>query len=275
MNKLHKEENYKKIVQNAFNEASEGYDAPAMRFFDNSAQQLVKQLSLSGSEHILDIATGTGKVALAAAKRLPKGQITAVDISEGMLGCAKKKAKLGGVSNISFLCEDVDKINFPENHFDGMCCSFGVHFWSDMEGSLKRLVRFIKPGGFIAMTSFARGSFEPQSTLSLNRFKQYGVKLPDHYTWERLDNTKKTQELLKAVGLRQIQITQSPMGYYLADATQWWDLVRFSGFRAFLNQLSKEQTDLYKNENLKEVDETAGPKGIYLNVEVIFSVGIR
>ncbi len=270
-----KEEEYKKVVQNAFDEASEGYDAPAMRFFDNSADRLINQLSLNGSEHILDIATGTGKVALIAAKRLSRGRVTAIDLSEGMLDRAKTKAQRESISNVSFICEDVDRVDFSESHYDGICCGFGVHFWSNMERSLKRSVCAVKPGGFVAITSFARGSFEPQSSLLLNRFKEYGVKLPDHYTWERLDSTEKTGDLLRAVGLRDIQTIQEPMGHYLTNPGQWWDLVRFSGFRALLNQLPKEQVGQFKSENLKEVEETVDQKGIYLNVEVIFSIGYK
>ena len=275
MSRTHKEEEYKKIVQGAFDEASDGYDNPSMRFFDNSAEHLIKQLSLGGNEHIADIATGTGKVALLAAKRLPGGRVTAVDISEGMLSRAREKARLGGVSNISFLCQDVDKVDFPGHAFDGLLCSFGVHFWSDMQGSLKRLTRSIKPGGFVAMTSFASGSFDPQSTLLLNRFKQYGVKLPDHYTWERLDSQKKTRELLESVGLTAIRTEQSSMGYYLTSVSQWWDIVRFSGFRAFLNQLPAERVEHFKSENLGEIEKTANGKGIYLNVETIFSIAYK
>jgi ubiquinone/menaquinone biosynthesis C-methylase UbiE len=272
MEKGNKEEDYKRLVQGAFDEASHGYDTPVMRFFDNSAEYLVKQLPLKGNEHILDAATGTGKLALLAARHLPRGHVTAIDLSEGMLSQAKNKAQTVGISNIAFLCMDVDKANFPENHFDGLCCSFGVHFWSGMQASLGRLARMIKPGGFVAITSFAKGSFEPQSTLSLNQFKKYGVKLPDHYALERLDSPEKVEALLQSIGLRNIQIAQNPMGYYLTDALQWWEMILFSGYRAFLNQLSPEQADLYRRENLEEIEKLADDRGIYLNVDVIFAV---
>ena len=62
------------------------------------------------------------------------------------------------------------------------------------------------------------------------------------------------------------------MGYYLESAAQWWDIVLYSGFRAFLDQLSPEKAANYKEEHLKEISEKATDKGIYLNVKVIFTV---
>ncbi len=252
-----KEKEYKKVIQNAFDEASIGYDSPAMRFFDTSAEHLVESLPLKGQEHILDVATGTGKIALTAAKRLSRGQVTGIDLSEGMLKRAREKAQRDNLKNISFRCADIDIVDWPKDSFDGLCCGFGVHFWSDMEKSLSRLACMIKPGGFVAMTSFAKGSFEPQTNLCLERFKSYGVKLPDGYRLERLDNPQKTKELLEKVGLKNIESHQMQMGYYLKGAEQWWDLIFYTGFRAFLNQLFEEQVTRYKIEHLKEIESTA------------------
>ena len=264
------EQTFKKSIRHAFDEAAAGYDNTAMRFFDNSARYLVQSLPLKGEECILDVATGTGKIALEAAKHLEVGHVTGVDMSEGMLARAREKAAAADLKNISFQCADVDNAGLPEKSFDGMCCGFGVHFWSDMEASLLRLLPSLKSGSFVAISSFANGSFEPQSTLTLNRFKAYGVKLPDSYSWERLDSAPKIAQLFEKVGLKNLQTQQVPMGYMLKDALEWWDLIQYSGFRAFLNQLSPERAERFKAENLKEIGEA--PSGLNLTVDVIFAM---
>ncbi|MGE0268075.1 MAG: class I SAM-dependent methyltransferase [Candidatus Omnitrophota bacterium] len=266
------EEEFKKAVRKGFDEASAGYDKPAMRFFDNSAEHMVGGLALKGDEHILDAATGTGKVALAAARRLPKGRVTGFDLSDGMLNRAREKARENDLNNILFHSADVDGADFPPDYFDGLTCGFGVFFWTDMITALQKLIRFVKPGGFVAFTSFADGSFKPQSDLCLDRFKQYGIKMPDTYSWQRLDHPDKHRELLTTVGLNQIDSHAAPMGYYLTDALQWWDLVTYTGFRGFLNQLSEEQVQRYKTEHLEEIARTSDDQGIRLNVNVIFSI---
>ena len=269
------EEEFKKVVRKGFDEASAGYDNPALRFFDNSARHMVQGLTLNGDEHVLDAATGTGKVAIAAAKRLPNGRVMGFDLSDGMLNRAREKAAVERLKNIMFHCADVHAAHFPADTFDGLTCGFGVFFWTDMAATLQQLVRTVKPGGFIAMTSFADGSFKPQSDLCLERFKQYGVKLPETYSWQRLDNHAKHAELLTTVGLKNIESHTEPMGYYLKDALQWWDLVYYTGFRGFLNQLSVEQAERYKAEHLAEIAKTADGQGIYLNVDVIFTTACK
>jgi ubiquinone/menaquinone biosynthesis C-methylase UbiE len=273
VNLLNADEKYKKVVQTAFDEASNGYDMPAMRFFDNSAQNLAKALALKGHENILDAATGTGKIAMALAAHLKQGHVTGVDLSAGMLALAQKKALHAGFKNISFVQADVDAVDFPAGHFDGLTCGFGVHFWSDMETSLARLVRMVKNQGFVAITSFQKGSFEPQAGLCLKRFADFGVKLPDSYSLERLDEPEKNQRLFEAVGLKNIQFTETQVGYYLRSADDWWDLVLYTGYRAFLNQLTTEQGARFKTEFLRDVAATQDAKGLFLNVKVITALG--
>lgn len=268
-------EEYKLMVKQSFNEASLGYDTPAMRFFDESAEHLVGCLKLSGDEQLLDVATGTGKIALAAARRLKNGRVTGIDLSDGMLEQARKKAMEENLTNVSFQCADIDAIDFPLESFDGLCSGFGVFFWPDMVKGLKKIQQFVKPGGFIAITSFFDGSFTPLSDLCLDRFQKYGVNLPDSYTWQRLDHSDKHRDLMKAAGLRNVSSQKKQMGYYLESAEQWWDIIRYSGFRGFLNQLSQADTFRYKKEHLNEIEAIATEKGIWLNVEVIFSIGFN
>ena len=142
-----------------------------------------------------------------------------------------------------------------------------------MVKGLKRIQQFVKSGGFIAITSFFDGSFTSLSDLCLNRFGQYGVKLPDSYTWERLDHPDKHRDLMKAANLQDINSHHKQMGYYLKGAEQWWEIICYSGFRGFLNQLSKEDTARYKKEHFTEIEAIADENGIRLNVEVIFTTG--
>ncbi len=265
------DQDYKKTVGAAFDEASVGYDSPALRFFDNTAKELVKSAGLKGREQVLDAATGTGKVALEAARRLKLGYVSGIDLSEGMLAQARRKAAAEGLANVSFEKTDVDRAVFDAGKFDGLFCSFGVHFWADMEQSLSRLLKPLKPGAFVAITSFAKGSFEPQSGLTLKRFTQYGIKLPATYTWEKLDNEAKALALFDRLGLTEIRQYRAQMGYSLKNTSEWWDLVRFTGFRAFLDKMTPEQIVSFREENEREVSATAGKDGIPLRVEVIFT----
>jgi ubiquinone/menaquinone biosynthesis C-methylase UbiE len=263
----------KQLTAQAFDSASAGYDRPALRFFDASAAALVERLRLRGAEHVLDAATGTGKVALEAAKRLPQGQVTGVDLSAGMLAQAAAKALAAHVRNVTFLQSDIDAVPFAPRTFDALTCGFGVHFWPNMETSLRRLITLVKPGGAVAFTSFLKGSFEPQAGLCLRRFGAHGVKLPDTYTIERLDHPDKNRALMTAVGLSDIDVSVVSAGHLMQSADEWWDLVTYTGYRGFLNQLPPEQVDPFRRAFLTDVEATRGPEGIKLEVNVIVGVG--
>jgi ubiquinone/menaquinone biosynthesis C-methylase UbiE len=262
------DKDYKRYIRGAFDQASAGYDHRILRFFDNSARRLARMLPLKGGELLLDAASGTGKVALAVAERLKGGHVTGVDLSSGMLARAGRKAKRAGLRNVSFLNADLDTVPFPPGYFDGVTCGFGVFFWKDMQKGLSRLAGLVKKGGFVAFSAFADGSFDPHADMCLKRFEAYGVKLPKSYAWRKLDHPAKIKKLLHSVGLRNVVCKQFQAGYPV-HPQDWWHIIRFSGFRAFLNQLTPEQAARYKREFLKDVAATAKAGKVFLDVRVI------
>lgn len=86
----------KSKLRETFDAASAGYDNPALRFFIHAADELAERMELTGNEHILDVTCGTGTVSLACAERLRKGQVTGVDLSEGMLDKPREKTARDG-----------------------------------------------------------------------------------------------------------------------------------------------------------------------------------
>lgn len=70
-------------LRQTFDDASAGYDRPALRFFLHAAEHLADSMALTGNEHILDVACGTGTVSLACAERLGSGRVTGVGLSVG------------------------------------------------------------------------------------------------------------------------------------------------------------------------------------------------
>jgi hypothetical protein len=65
------------------------------------------------------------------------------------------------------------------------------------------------------------------------------------------------------------------MGYYLESFDQWWKIILNSGFRALVNQLSSSDLALYKKEHAVQIAKLMKDEGIWLNVEVIFTVGFK
>lgn len=259
-------------VRETFDAASAGYDRPALRFFGHAAAALAEQMQFGGSEHVLDVACGTGAVALACAERLADGRVSGVDLSEGMLEQARAKARARGLGNLDFTVANLESMDLGEGRFDAASCGFGVFFLPDMDAAMRAIARHVKPGGAIGITSFTGGLMEPLSTHFVMQMQDYGVEIPP-LSWKRLDAPAKHHALYAAAGIGSVETQQLQVGYPLAGFDEWWDILWFSGYRGLLDQLTAEDLERFRHAHRAEVEQYATSQGIWLDVEVLVSVG--
>jgi demethylmenaquinone methyltransferase / 2-methoxy-6-polyprenyl-1,4-benzoquinol methylase len=105
---------------------------------------------------ILDVATGTGDLALAALKLGPS-KITGIDISEKMLAIGREKIrKKNADGRIELLKGDSENIEFPDSHFDAVMVAFGVRNFSNPLAGLIEMCRVTKPGGILMVLEFSK-----------------------------------------------------------------------------------------------------------------------
>jgi demethylmenaquinone methyltransferase/2-methoxy-6-polyprenyl-1,4-benzoquinol methylase len=106
--------------------------------------------------HILDVATGTADLAIAAMKLNPS-KISGIDISQKMLEIGKEKIKRKGLSGkIELLSGDSEMIPFGDNIFDVAMVAFGVRNFSDPLKGLSEINRVIRPDGMIMVLEFSK-----------------------------------------------------------------------------------------------------------------------
>ncbi len=105
--------------------------------------------------HILDVATGTGDLAIAVARH-PVDKVTGVDISEGMLAVGKKKiAALGLQDKIKLQYGDSEQLPFSNNTFDAAMVAFGVRNFENLDLGLREIERVLKPGARLVVLEFS------------------------------------------------------------------------------------------------------------------------
>src|SRR4051812_2183968 len=120
-------------------------------------KKAIKQLQPLQPKYILDVATGTGDVAILTQKMLHPTKITGIDISEGMLNIGRKKIeKLGLQNQVELLQGDSETIGFPDNSFDAIIVAFGVRNFQNLEKGLAEMLRVLKPGGKLVVLEFSR-----------------------------------------------------------------------------------------------------------------------
>lgn len=125
-------------------------------------RKAISYLKKENPKCILDIATGTGDLAIEANMQLRPEKIIGVDISEGMLAYGREKMeKLGLSDKIELQIGDSEKLAFKDNSFDAVIVSFGVRNFENLLEGLKDMCRVTKPGGSCMVLEFSKPSKFP------------------------------------------------------------------------------------------------------------------
>ena len=120
-------------------------------------RQAIRELRALQPQTILDVATGTGDMAIMMARYLPQSQLTGVDISSGMLEIGRRKVtSLRLDSRIILQTGDSEALPFPDHHFDAITVAFGVRNFEHLEHGLREMRRVLKPGGKLVVLEFSK-----------------------------------------------------------------------------------------------------------------------
>ena len=120
-------------------------------------RKALEQLKSVKPAIMLDVATGTGDVAIMAARLFQPEKIIGIDISEGMLALGRKKLlNLHLTQQIELQRGDSEAINFPDASFDAVTVAFGVRNFEDLETGLTEIRRVLKPRGKLVILEFSK-----------------------------------------------------------------------------------------------------------------------
>lgn len=120
-------------------------------------KKLVRSLSARNPKSILDVATGTGDVAILAWNLLRPRKVVGIDISPGMLEIGRRKLdKLMLNKEIELHQGDSEAIMFADGTFDAVTVAFGVRNFERLESGLAEIFRVLRSGGQVAILEFSR-----------------------------------------------------------------------------------------------------------------------
>lgn len=112
----------------------------------------IKTLKPYNPQKILDIATGTGDLAILAAEILNPQHITGADISDGMMQIGREKAKKKKLDNIlSFERQDCMNLTYSNDSFDAVISAFGIRNFKNLEMGLTEMYRVLQRGGILCI----------------------------------------------------------------------------------------------------------------------------
>jgi demethylmenaquinone methyltransferase / 2-methoxy-6-polyprenyl-1,4-benzoquinol methylase len=124
-------------------------------------KKVLKMVAGTNPEKILDIATGTGDLAILMAQTNAK-KIVGLDISAGMLEVGKRKIAAKNLSDkIEMVLGDSENMDFQDNTFDAITVAFGVRNFENLEKGLAEILRVLKPGGIFVILETSQPEKSP------------------------------------------------------------------------------------------------------------------
>jgi demethylmenaquinone methyltransferase/2-methoxy-6-polyprenyl-1,4-benzoquinol methylase len=131
----------------------------------------ISQANVRPGQHVLDVASGTGDLALAFAKRVgPQGRVVMSDINGQMLTRGRNRLIDQGCPVESVVC-DAEHLPFPDASFDLVTVAFGLRNMTDKQAALKEMARVLKPGGKCFVLEFSKVAAPIEKIYDLYSFK--------------------------------------------------------------------------------------------------------
>lgn len=127
--------------------------------------------NLQAGQRVLDIASGTGDLARAFARKVgPSGQVVHSDINLAMLQTGRDRLLDKGLALPSVAC-DAEALPFASNHFDLVSVAFGLRNMTHKDRALQEMCRVLKPGGRLLVLEFSRVAAPLQKAYDWYSFK--------------------------------------------------------------------------------------------------------
>lgn len=146
----------KKQVEQMFDTISENYDGMNRVISLGSdvawRKKVIKIASANNPKKILDIATGTGDLAIQFAENTQADKIIGLDLSDGMLSVARKKVADKPIAKkVEFIQGDSEALPFDDNYFDAITVSFGIRNFENLEKGLSEILRVLRKDGIFVI----------------------------------------------------------------------------------------------------------------------------
>jgi ubiquinone/menaquinone biosynthesis C-methylase UbiE len=272
--------NYKQEIADLYTRRSVNYDNSAWHL--RIAHLLVEYAQITPGQSILDIATGTGMVAIKAARMIGNtGNIIGIDISSGMLEQAIHKVaeleKNNIKLNIDFQIADAEDLDFPINSFDRILCASAFIWMQDIQAALSHWYTFLKSDGIIGFHAFADTAFIG-GVIAQKVAAKYGVNLEFS---KPTGTVEKCRELILSAGFEvvDIKIDREDSGYIsLEKAKSMWAGSSHPSPGQYpnpLSHLSSAELTQMKVEYDAEIEALNTEKGIWNDVTTFYIFGSK
>ncbi len=157
------------------------------KYYTDDAEAFINRLNLRPGMKVLDVACGTGNLALPAARA--GAEVTGVDIAPNLVEQARENAKRESL-NVKFDEGDAEALPYADASFDAVMTMFGAMFAPRPELVASELKRVCRPGGIIAMANWTPGGFIGQMFKSMVSHVPPPPNMPSPVMWGVEENAR-------------------------------------------------------------------------------------
>ena len=211
--------------------------------------RLIQLAGIETGHTVVDVATGIGDPALAAAQRVgPTGRVVATDQSSAMLAVAAARARDAGLSNIEFRQLDGNGFDFPDATIDAIVCRWGLMFLSDLTDALARMQRSLRAGRGLAASTWCEPEKVPIISVRRSVMRAFDIP-PGGNDPFRLSSAATLHAAAVSAGFDEVDVTRSVVAYEFATAQAFVDAQRAlheSRLTTLLSRTAGQQEEFWR-----------------------------
>jgi len=202
---------------------SSGYVTDTQPLFEQYCREALRCSGFSGTGAVLDVACGPGTLSLLIHQQVD--HICAIDFSPGMIDCFNREIARQKISNINTYLMDGQQLSFADNQFDWAYSIFGLMFFPDRIQGFKEMYRTLKPGGRVAVTSWAPVADSPLMQLMFGAMAQAFPKKPeaDSQKLLNLDDPLNFKHEMQQAGFDNVSVVHFDGVWTLTNVEEFFD----------------------------------------------------